>query len=263
MTRRKWTDEELRYVASNSENKSVQELAQAIDRSRNSVSTMLYKLRGKGELKWCNYKHWTEEEDAFICSNRGRMTVDELTDKLNRTRLALKNRIVYLKKIRKIDDVFPRITDEELAILSDPSLCISEKAKALGKSWGATNSACWRRGFTSRKANHPRGKTYKHPAGYNIHKSEERTISGYRRAVHNSREIMERSLGRRLLKSEQVHHINMDKGDDRPDNLFVCTNSEHQECHGSLNALVKRLLEENVIKFDKEKRIYLMKQEEI
>ena len=223
---------------------------------------MLYKLRGRRELEWCNYKHWTEEEDAFICSNREHMTVDELTHGLKRTHIAVKNRIMRLKKIGRIEDVLPRITDEELAILSDPSLCISEKAKMLGKSWGSTNSACWRRGVLSKKKNHPLGKTYKHSAGYNIHKGEERTINGYRRTIHNSREVMEGLLRRNLLKNEQVHHINMDKGDDRPENLLICTNSEHQKCHGSLNSTVKQLMEKKIIGFNLKNCYFIINEKE-
>jgi hypothetical protein len=43
--------------------------------------------------------------------------------------------------------------------------------------------------------------------------------------------VMERMIGRRLESFEHVHHINGNKQDNRPENLQLMTNSEHQKLH--------------------------------
>lgn len=45
------------------------------------------------------------------------------------------------------------------------------------------------------------------------------------------RVVMEALLGRQLLRTEHVHHINGIRTDNRPENLQVLTNAEHQKLH--------------------------------
>jgi len=45
------------------------------------------------------------------------------------------------------------------------------------------------------------------------------------------RYLMEQHLGRKLLSSEQVHHINGDPLDDRIENLEVVSYEKHRETH--------------------------------
>ena len=52
---------------------------------------------------------------------------------------------------------------------------------------------------------------------------------GYGRREH--RVVAEAMLGRSLLRSEVVHHLNHDKADNRPENLVVLPRSEHQRVH--------------------------------
>jgi hypothetical protein len=54
-------------------------------------------------------------------------------------------------------------------------------------------------------------------------------INGEQKRLH--RHVMESFLGRTLLPSELVHHINHDKHDNRIENLEVVTRSEHKKLH--------------------------------
>jgi hypothetical protein len=53
--------------------------------------------------------------------------------------------------------------------------------------------------------------------------------SGY--YIKRSRAVMENKLGRYLLPSEIVHHLNGIRSDDRPENLAVTTRAGHNRIH--------------------------------
>lgn len=67
---------------------------------------------------------------------------------------------------------------------------------------------------------------------------------------YEHRVIAEQTLGRKLEKGELIHHINMDKLDNRPANLYVYKSmGEHTKGHFSLNSSIKQLIETGLIKF--------------
>jgi hypothetical protein len=61
--------------------------------------------------------------------------------------------------------------------------------------------------------------------------------------------IAEKMIGRRLNKNEHVHHINELKLDNRPENLLVCTASEHRTLHRQLEQLAIELLRKGQVVF--------------
>lgn len=68
--------------------------------------------------------------------------------------------------------------------------------------------------------------------------------------------VAERIYKRPIKKSENVHHIDFTRDNNKPDNLWVANNKDHHIAERSIQRLVKPLLERGVIKFNRKKGIY-------
>lgn len=58
-----------------------------------------------------------------------------------------------------------------------------------------------------------------------------KTVKREGKTVLLHRWMMEQHLGRKLLRTEEVHHKNHDRMDNRIDNFELTTNLEHQQIH--------------------------------
>ena len=74
------------------------------------------------------------------------------------------------------------------------------------------------------------GKTF-HKDGYVYIYSPTHPYRDHHRYVFEHRLVIEKSLGRYLLPTEHIHHLNGDKKDNRIENLNIMNNSEHLRLH--------------------------------
>ena len=111
---------------------------------------------------------------------------------------------------------------------------------------------------------HDRDKVYiRKQDGYAMMKRYEHPNRNSQNFVQRARLVVEKHIGR-LLKpfrngtGELIHHINMNKLDDKYENLLLCDGaSEHLLVHATYNKLCKPLMDAGIIDFDIEKGYYL------
>ncbi len=69
--------------------------------------------------------------------------------------------------------------------------------------------------------------------------------------------VMEDHIGRRLTRDEVIHHINGIRTDNHIDNLYLCTTiGAHSRVERSAKVLVKQLLRDGIMVFDKKRGCY-------
>ena len=111
--------------------------------------------------------------------------------------------------------------------------------------WGGAPAAAYLR----KGADHPlwKGGVSIDRQGYRlIHSPERKKVFPY---TYEHVLVAEKKAGRRLLPHEHVHHVNGKKTDNRPENLHICTRSEHRLLHRKLEKLAMELVNSGQIVF--------------
>lgn len=67
--------------------------------------------------------------------------------------------------------------------------------------------------------------------------------------VYLHRHIAEQKLSRKLVKGEEVHHINFNPMDNSPDNLLVIMRKDHLKLHSQLELVMRELMERGIVYF--------------
>lgn len=69
--------------------------------------------------------------------------------------------------------------------------------------------------------------------------------------------VVERRIGRRLRPSEEVHHVNGRKADNKKSNLVHCrSKGAHSRIHGSFAKLLSKLFANGSVRFNRRLNVY-------
>jgi len=101
-----------------------------------------------------------------------------------------------------------------------------------------------------------RGKGKGHILEY--HPDHPQSKNGY---IARHRLMVEQCLGRPLTLSELVHHIDFDPQNNEVSNFDVVTAKQHSSAQTSIFKLVKRLMAMGIVDYDKNKHIYIMRED--
>lgn len=151
--------------------------------------------------------------------------------------------------------------NRDWADLYEAGIKMEEIAAEYGVTRGAVSDALKTLNVESRNAAHYIKKQTSHKNGY-------KTISAqnHPRAFGCGKQyehilVAEKTLGRYLEDDEVVHHIDLDKHNNHPDNLEVLTQTEHVARHRQVNNLITKLFQSQQITFNKTTKLYEMTKE--
>jgi hypothetical protein len=132
-----WSAEEVALLQDMRGHVHRQDIAHLLERTKNSVASMLY-LYGSQNPRLNPPTRWTREEEAFLIQNHRVLTNQRIADQLGKTRLAVRTKIRDLRLTKRSE--LPRRwteADETYLLLAWQTDKLGDIAEALGRTIGA------------------------------------------------------------------------------------------------------------------------------
>lgn len=196
-------------------------------------------------------REWTAAGDAVLRTYWTASTWRELAGLLGRGRSSVFHRAHRLGLTK---GTLRRWTAAEDALIRDHHLLsLRDMATLLDRGESETSERANKLGFPFRRRN-----------GYKPHRDgyvyiAHRDPDGVVRRKVEHRLVMERELGRPLKPGERVHHIDFNKRNNQPDNLFLCGSvAEHRTLHARTNVLLSELIYRGLVAFDRDRKAYVL-----
>ncbi|HDR4584679.1 HNH endonuclease [Bacillus cereus] len=187
-------------------------------------------------------KRFAVDEIEFIKDNYSLISVDELAEHLDRTPKAVRGKIERLGlKLSKLPRNEPYSwSEEDLQVLKNNHTLPDYKINELLPKFSLAQITRKRLELGLRKHTY---EPYIKSDYYQTFRD------GKRVWIH--KEVAEQKIGRKLLDGEVVHHVNGNKLDNDPTNLFVCSDKRHHGLiHGNLEQVAFELVKQGVITFN-------------
>jgi hypothetical protein len=142
------------------------------------------------------------------------------------------------------------ITSAGKRFISGHNLKIFQHTQEQARKIGEAQKKAW----SNKRKRLPVGTTTIDHDGYTrvkVHKGSGRWYPEHRMVVENK-------IGRQLLKSELVHHINKNRRDNREENLFKCeSKSHHNKIESTYDDLCESLINKGIIAFSVDEERYI------
>ena len=187
------------------------------------------------------------------------MTINELVIKADNNHIKDNYDGTYSVKIKAISSKTVRPYQYCRYIITECDVCGNTCPKRLDHSPKTKRTYCAQECFQIMQTTMNKRKVYKE--GWRVKESYNGYVMKriwddpmYKKGewVTQHRYNIEQHIGRRLLKTEIVHHIDMDKTNNNIDNLWVCSASDHTKAHSSMNVKVADLMKLNLVSFNRE-----------
>lgn len=198
---------------------------------------------------------WTKEENDYIKNNCKTVSKKELCEKFN-------------VSMASINHKFQRLGITEKSIMGTSYDWSKEDIQYLIDNWLYKEDVeMWKELGIDKKGFRKEVVTRKRISLGLVGKSKRIRCNGegykyyinYNKAVFTHREKIEQKIGRKLLSSEIVHHIDGNKSNDDIGNLYLCkNNSAHRKTHNSLENVAYQLVQNGTIKFNNETGEYYL-----